>query len=379
MIKTLKKINYIRKQNTYKKYINGILDVVNFKPINNIRPQQIKTITFVIPGMPAYSGGHTSILRLGTELSNNGYDVKYTSFTKDSIVEMKNNASINLNSYKGEFIDEELEKINTDIVIATSWDSIYFARKIEGYKMYFVQDYEPYFHLYGECFLMAQKTYELGFHMVSLGEWNKSIIERECDVISRIDTITFPYEGKEYYDKGREFDLYSTKKEFNICVYVKDTGKRAPYITQYMLMKLQDEMNSENIKLNIKYFGETKDFKCDGGENLGKLNKEQLFELYSNSDFGMVASLTNISLVPYEMLATGLPIIEFKEGTFNYFFPENSAIVVSFDYEELNSRFKEVINNPERLKEMNYTSKQFLNSLSWKKTGEEFVKILKSI
>ena len=52
---------------------------------------------------------------------------------------------------------------------------------------------------------------------------------------------------------------------------------------------------------------------------------------------------------------------------------------MSFDYEELNSRFKEVINNPERLKEMNYTSTQFLNSLSWKKTGEEFVKILKSI
>lgn len=379
MIKILKKLNYERKQKAYKMYINSILDVVNFSPIKNKIPNSIKKITFVIPGMPAYSGGHTSILRLGTELNNSGFEVIYVSFTNDSIEEMKHNATINLHNYKGEFIDEDLEKINTDVVIATSWDSVYFARKIEGYKMYFIQDYEPYFHLYGECFLMAQKTYELGYHMISLGEWNKSIIEKECEVNSKIDTITFPYEGKEYYDKGRNFESYAMKKEFNICVYVKDTGKRAPYITQYLLKKLKSDMNSEGIELNIKYFGETKDFKCDCGENLGKLSKEQLFELYSNSDFGMVASLTNISLVPYEMLATGLPIIEFKEGTFNYFFPENSAIVVSFDYEQLYKKFKNVINNTYILKNMNHTAKSFLNSLSWKKTGEEFVNILKNI
>ena len=70
MIKYLKKINYLRKQNLYKNYINSILDVVDFTPIVNEMPDKVKTITFVIPGMPAYSGGHTSKLRLGSELSS---------------------------------------------------------------------------------------------------------------------------------------------------------------------------------------------------------------------------------------------------------------------------------------------------------------------
>ena len=133
------------------------------------------------------------------------------------------------------------------------------------------------------------------------------------------------------------------------------------------------------MKLNINYFGESTDFKCDAGENLGKMGKKELLELYSSSDFGMVGSLTNISLVPYEMLATGLPIIEFKEGTFNYFFPDNSAIVTSFDYNELYSKVKAAIEDPNILKEINKTAKDYLSTLSWSETGNEFNDILKKI
>ena len=52
--------------------------------------------------------------------------------------------------------------------------------------------------------------------MISLGAWNKHMVEKECSIISPIDVITFPYEGKEYYDKGRNFDEYPNKKEFNM-------------------------------------------------------------------------------------------------------------------------------------------------------------------
>lgn len=372
-------MNYLRKQNLYKNYINSILDVVDFRSIVNERPNKINTITFVIPGMPAYSGGHTSILRLGSELSKNGYIVRYTSFTPQSIEEMKKNATINLENYQGEFIKYTENNMKSDVVIATSWDSVYFARKMSGYKMYFVQDYEPYFHLYGECYLMAKKTYELGFHIVSLGQWNKHMIEKECNTNSIIDYITFPYEGGEYYDKGRDFDIYKEKKEFKIAVYVKDTGKRAPYLIQYLLKRLKEDFEKEGLKLNINYFGESTDFKCDAGENLGKLGKKELLELYSSSDFGMVGSLTNISLVPYEMLATGLPIIEFEEGTFNYFFPKNSAIVTNFDYNQLYKKIKESIEEPNILKEINKTAKEYLSTLSWKKTGLQFDAILKKV
>lgn len=379
IVKLMRKIIYLRDQSNFKKYINNLLEEVDFTPIVNNKPNEIKSIAFVIPCMPAFSGGHTSILRLGTELSKRGYDVGYVSFAPQNIDDMKKNAEINLNNYKGEILGDDITKVNSDIVIATSWESVYYSRKMPGYKMYFIQDYEPYFNLYGESYIMAQKSYEVGYHMVSLGMWNKHMIERECKVNSELEYITFPYEGKEYFAKERNFDSYKNKKEFNFAVYIKDVGKRAPYLIQYLLTKLKNDFEKEGIKLNIKYYGEDKNFKVEVGENIGKLNKKELLDLYNTSDFGLVASLTNISLVPYEMLATGLPVIEFKEGTFEYFFPENTAIITSFDYKDFYKQIKEAINNPNKLKDMNTNSMKYLNELSWEKTTDEFIQILNEI
>ena len=51
---------------------------------------------------------------------------------------MKNNAEATLSGYKGTFINGLIEDIETDVVIATQWDTVYHAKKIDGYKMYFV-------------------------------------------------------------------------------------------------------------------------------------------------------------------------------------------------------------------------------------------------
>lgn len=379
MINYIRRIRYKKRQKNQKGYINSILEVTDFKPIKNVKPVNKKKITFVIPGMSAFSGGHTSILRLGTELVSRGYDVFYMSFFDQPLEEMKHNAEVNLKQYKGKIIATNLDNYSCDIIVATSWDSVYFVKNMNGYKMYFVQDYEPYFHLYGELFLMAKKTYELGLHMVSLGGWNKYMIEKNCSPISPVDEIEFPYEGKEYYDKGRDFDTYKNKDEFNFAVYLKDTGKRAPYLIQYLMKNVKEYFEKMGKKINIKYYGETTDFDCDGGENLGKLNKEQLFNLYSESDFGVVASLTNISLVPYEMLATGLPIIELEDGTFSHFFPENSCILTGFDSSELIDKLEKSISDVNSLKEMSKKAKNYLETLSWSKSAEQFIKVIEKI
>ena len=128
---------------------------------------------------------------------------------------------------------------------------------------------------------MAQKSYEIGYHMVSLGKWNKHMIEKECMVNSELDYITFPYEGKEYFAQERNFDSYKDKKEFNFAVYIKDVGKRAPYLIQYLLTKLKSDFSKEGITLNIKYYGTSEIFVNDAtspkSEVLYKFNNSLLF------------------------------------------------------------------------------------------------------
>ena len=53
IVKAMRKVIYLRDQSNFKRYINSLLEEVDFTPIVNIVPKEIKSITFVIPGMPA--------------------------------------------------------------------------------------------------------------------------------------------------------------------------------------------------------------------------------------------------------------------------------------------------------------------------------------
>lgn len=363
-----------------KRQVNYRLDNYDPSVLQNRTPEKIHKITFVIERMAKYSGGQTSILRLGTELAKLGYQVGYVVYKPQSKSDMEECAHCNLNNYQGEmYPNKYLDKLDSDIVIASSWDTVSFAKKMKGYKMYFLQDYEPYFYTFGELFLMANKTYEQGLHMVSLGPWNKEMVEKNAKVVSPIDYIEFPYESKEYPSYNRDYASYAKKKNIILAVYLKYYGKRLPCITQYLLKQVKEEFKKDGINLEIKYFGEDKSFRCEAGENLGMLSKKQLLALYRHADFGMVASMSNISLIPYEMLATGLPLIEFEDGTFPYFFPENSALLTSLSYMDLYHKMKMVLKEPQLLLDMHKTAEGYLKTLSWEKSASQFSEILKSL
>lgn len=110
----------------------------------------------------------------------------------------------------------------------------------------------------------------------------------------------------------------------------------------------------------------------DEATNLGKLSRHELYELYQKCDFGMTASMSNISLVPYEMLATGLPLIEFRTGSYRFFLGEDTALLIDFDYKELADKIIEAVNSPEILKLMHQKAEEKLGQLSWKNTCEQF-------
>jgi O-antigen biosynthesis protein len=365
---------------TEKRLVNYRISNYDVSVISNNKPEKTKRILFVVERMAKYSGGQTSMLRLGTELAKLGHEVGYVVYKPQTKSDMEEIAASNLTGYLGRmYTNKQLEGIKSDIVVATSWDTVAFTKKIPGYKMYFIQDYEPYFFSFGELFLMAKKTYEQGLHMVSLGAWNKEMIEKNCHPVSPVDYVEFPYESAEYPHYKRDYDSYSKKKEIVIAVYLKYYGKRLPNITQHMLKQVKEKFLSDGIKLTLLYYGEDKSFRTEGGENLGMLTKKELLSLYRRADFGMVASMSNVSLVPYEMLATGLPLIEFEDGTFPYFFPEGSALLTSLDAEDLYVKLKESIKNPSLLKERDKSADSCLSTLSWSKTAKQFEEIINKL
>ena len=375
-------INYIKKKINKKidsERMEKLLKNEDFIPIANRCTKPIKTVVIAIARMLKFSGGYTSILRLGTQLENNGFKVYYMLMSDyQSIKEAQQNAELNLKGYKGTIINKsEYESTNADAIIATFWRTVYETKHMSGYKLYFVQDYEPYFSQYGEQYILARKSYDMGYHMVSLGGWNKHMVEHECGEKPDFDVIDFPFEPSEYSMTSKDYSALKNKDSYDLAVFIKSDQKRLPNIVNSMVGNLEKEFRANGKKLNVRFFGIDKSFKVSCGENLGILNKQQLQELYRSSDFGMCASMTNVSLVPYEMLACGLPLIEFEDGTFPFFFPEGAAILTDFSYKRLYEKMMSYAENPERIEKMMSIAHGYMSNLSWVNTGRQFAEILR--
>ncbi|AMV66995.1 Glycosyltransferase [Pediococcus damnosus] len=360
---------------------NSILKYFNDEPVKQSKKDHYHSITFVTTGIIAYDGGQTTMLHLGTLLSKQGYHVYYLSYVPQTVDEMEQNAEFNYEGYEGTCVDmSQLDKHNSDIWLATLWESAYVIKNKPGYKMYFVQDYEPYFYPFGDRYQLAKKTYELGLHMVSLGPWCAKMIKENCKVNSPIDEINFPVNLEQYPYQAHDLSKYPDKKVIDVAVYTKwSSPRRAPINIQMTLNNCQNILAKQGLKLNLHYFGTDKKAQFINGENLGKLTKPEMISLYNRCDFGIAPSMTNFSLVPFEMMSCGLPLIDFKEGTGSYFLPEGAYLKTGFNEKDLAKTFLQAKQNPLELEHMVQKGVDHLQSITWKQTLTDFEAIIEKI
>ncbi|MBN7275376.1 glycosyltransferase family 1 protein [Ligilactobacillus pobuzihii] len=360
---------------------DNYLEYFNNKPVTQDYRTNYHSVTFVSTGIIPYDGGITTMLHLGTLLSKKGYDVYYQSCVPQKVENMQTNAEFNFPGYQGTCLAEEsFSEHNSDIWIATLWETAYLIKNLPGYKMYFVQDYEPYFYPYGDRSQLAKRSYELGLHMVSLGPWCAEMVRKQCKLNSPLDQINFPVDVEHYQRQTRDFTKYPNKKELNLAVYTKfNSPRRAPINLQLVLYNTEKLLAQKKIKLNINYFGTNKSEVFINGKNLGKLSKNQLRELYYNSDFGIAPSMTNFSLVPFEMMSCGLPFIDFEEGTGQDFIPDDCCWYTRFNEYDLAELFEKICCEPHKLERKTNHAKNYLNQITWKKTLTDFLQLITHI
>lgn len=362
-------------------FYDDILKYFNNKPAKQQIKKGFKTITFVTTGIIAYDGGQTTMLHLGSLLNELGYKVYYLSYVPQSRASMVKNAEFNYPGYRGTCVDvSQLDKHKSDLWVATLWESAYIIKNKPGYKLYFVQDYEPYFYAFGDRYQLAKRTYELGLHMISLGPWCAKMIKENSNYSSPIDEINFPVDLTDYPFEKRGFKKYEHKKTVKLAVYTKwDSPRRAPINIQLILQNTQKLLKKKGIELKITYFGTGKGKVFINGKNAGKLTKPEMVDLYHKSDFGIAPSMTNFSLVPFEMMSAGLPFIDFEEGTGSYFLEPNTYLSTKMDEYNLAQTIMQALQQPKQLKEMVNAAADHLQNVTWKKTITDFMAILNGL
>jgi O-antigen biosynthesis protein len=346
------------------------------KPIcNKPAPGSSFTINWIIPTFGKGSGGHLNIFRYIQHLEKLGHHNRIYIFG-ESIFNSDDEAKRFINKEFFHLESEVYVSINdikdSDAVFATSWQTAYIVNKIENThkKFYFIQDYEPYFYPVGSESLFAQQTYQFDFKRITMGPWIKNLLKEKFDLNS--DSIDFGHDPLIYYKKNSSNPLnnhiffYSRPATARRCFELGVEALHELYLRgiDFKLYTVGQEILNYNLPFPI--------------HNLGILDATELAELYSNTSLGIVFSPTNTSLLPFEMMACGCPVIELNSDSSKATFP-NSDIIELADFSplDISNSIEKLLSNPTQRQTQSQKAYEYVKPLTWESSAKNLEHIIR--
>lgn len=256
--------------------------------------------------MGTSSGGHLDIFRTVEYLESQGHHCQvhfYDPLETSSMEAIRDNLPI-YGSIKAELFYNQIDNIaDCDAIFATNWHTAYpvFNYKGGAKKYYFVQDFEPYFDPVGSYYIFAENTYRFGFRGLTLDRWLTEKLSTEYGM--KCDYFEISVDPAHY-------NLTNLRgKRKSILFYARPVTPRRGFELGVAALEIFHKAHPD---YEIVFVGwDTSPYEVPFPYvNKGILNAEQLNNLYNNCAAGMVLSLTNMSLLPLEMMAAGCsPIV----------------------------------------------------------------------
>lgn len=330
-------------------------------------------IAWIMPPLSVASGGVNTILRNSEALVERGCQCDFffppcadLSLTEDSAREV----IYGWYRYKYPcFVDAFSEKVDEsyDAVIATFWDTAQFAaaQKVAK-KIYFVQDWEPWFYPVGYEFVRATNSYSLGFHAVTIGRW----LALKCrDVCESSHSTDFCADLAVY-------GSLNAVKEYAICaIYQPEKPRRATGL----LLEALRIVKACNPALSVYLFGSGAPGKVEDFISLGVLSTAECNELYNRCLCGVSVSLSNPSRIPFEMMAAGLPVVDVYGEQTSYDLPGEACSLAFPDAASVATAINRLVDDDGVRDDMGHAGARFMRDRPIEQEGERFSRAVFSI
>ena len=329
-------------------------------------------IDWLIPDFHIGSGGHTTIFRIIHHLEKMGHRSKIWICDKThfkSVRLARNTIRTHFFPLRADvgILDKSLSAtLEGDCIFSTSFETCYYSRALHSNKprFYLVQDYEPSFFPVGSKHFLAQGTYDFGFHCITAGKW----------LFQKVGAVGGDCLG--YFDLAVDHTLFfppicSTNPEVPvIAVYSRaGTERRLSEMVIHGLNVLAGrEMPFKVLFFGAKNIPVTPMFEY---EVLGVLKPRELAKLYRNSTIGCVFSATNYSLVPLEMMACGLPVVEFDGDNTQQTYPDNTVAYAKPDPFSIAEVTEMLLKDVKRCQLLKTEGKKYVTNLSWEQSSNK--------
>jgi hypothetical protein len=249
-------------------------------------------------------------------------------------------------------------------LFATGWETAYpaFLDKSTARRFYFVQDFEPSFYPMGSEYILAENTYRFGFHGITAGGWLSTKLHNEYGMTT--DHFDFAVDKRFYgvTNRGarREIFFYARPVtprrafEFGLLA-LADFAKMRPDVTINMA-----GWDVSNWEIPFRY------------TNLASLNLSELNEVYNRCAAGLVMSLSNMSLLPLELICAGVtPVV--NDGPNNRMVSDNPFIeYVPLSPRAIARKLVEVLDRPDTAEHALAMSESVVNT-DWRDSGAQFI------
>ena len=205
-----------------------------------------------------------------------------------------------------------------DVAVATYYATAKEVANLNcGCKMYFLQDYEPWFFPMSQNYLDDKESYGYGLKGVTIGRWLSKKISDDFGMKSK--SFDFCADLKTYKR------IEEVEREKSICfVYQPFKPRRMAELGLKALQIVKAKCPDVKIYL---YGSEKMDVHNLDVEHLGLISPEECNELYNKCTVGLCLSATNPSRIPFEMMATGLPVVEVYGENTVYDFPDDGCLL----------------------------------------------------
>ncbi len=343
--------------------------ILNKSKIVTIGASTPNSLLWIIPDFNVGSGGHTTIFRIIYHLESKGYSSTILIVGQGvhtSAQDAKKDIIEHFFPLRANVLLEGDVVHSSEFVVATSWHTAYYAKRIDSSAktLYFVQDYEPLFCSMGSEYVFAENTYRFDFFGITAGKWLAEKLAREYGM--RTLPIGFGVEHERYHriprrePEIRRVFFYArpptARRAFELGLMVLNLVHKALPSTQFILAG----WDTSNYEIPFPHLA------------AGTVRVDELPDVYAQCDVALVLSLTNLSLMPLELMACRCAVVSNRGANVEWLLNDDVALLCDSTPEALADAVCEVLVNDAKRIELIDRAEHFANAQHWDQAAAAF-------